>query len=272
MSSSEQDKPFGRIAKDCREANIPFPQNLVDQFARVANKLNETWGRPLSADYLQDLIFPSRPGRRGFPPEVAEEILALKNLHEERYSSLLKTVWDPFEQMYRDKSEPEEYTTISTNTTAGRSFYGARKTTASASTPTRYSRAIAQLMPKSVRNQLEQLNAPRSAAAPTVSVPAPETEQDELLLDAERLIGETHMKAGTALLERLSALYPDHSPYPYLRMMEIFYQSNQREDFEWVAQRFSDRFKCEKLDWNPSSDAFRVSLDRLAETFLLAVQ
>ena len=31
-------------------------------------------------EYLQDLIFPSRPGRRGFPPEVAEEILLLKNL------------------------------------------------------------------------------------------------------------------------------------------------------------------------------------------------
>ena len=59
--SEKQKKRFDRIAKDCLEAQIPFPEQLVERFERVAKKLNEDWGRPPAAEYLNDLIFPSRP-------------------------------------------------------------------------------------------------------------------------------------------------------------------------------------------------------------------
>ena len=90
------DQPFGRIARDCRDADVPFPKALVEKFERVAKKLNEDWGKPAAADFLNDLLFPSRPDRQGFPPDVAEEILTIKNLHEERYAHLFAGgAWDP---------------------------------------------------------------------------------------------------------------------------------------------------------------------------------
>jgi hypothetical protein len=273
--SKEIDKPFGFIIRDCREAGIPFPKNLATQFERVANKLNETWGRMPTADYLQDLIFPARPGRRGFPPEVAEEILALKNLHEERYARLLETVWDPYDQMYKDKARTDETkkkkleAKREESKPKGPSIYSTRAS-APASAAVRRSSAVSQLLPQVVREQLAQIRASKTVAGPAARVPVPAAETDEILLDAERLLDEEHINSGTSLLELLTTMHPNYSPYTYLRLMEIYYSLKRREDYDWVCQRMCEQYSCEKVEWAATSEAFIKNLDLAAQMFLLA--
>ena len=278
--SGDDDERFERIAKDCREANIPFPEKLVEQFERVAKKLNENWGRPPAAEYLHDLIFPSRPGRRGFPPEVAEEILALKNMHEERYTNLFQTVWDPFDLMYKDSSGKKKEGSdhpVRTDTQPNRpSIYGRRKDDAAPPlTPAvqqKYSAMIAQFLPDSVRHRLAQLRLARAQSLPAAAVPAPDSELEELLLDAERLIEEEHLNSGSAILEQVTTLFPDESPFAYLRLMEIYHLIQRREDYDWVNQRLCEQFNCDRLEWAADHKVFRAHLDRLAETFLISMR
>lgn len=270
--SKEIDKPFARIIKDCREAGIPFPKNLVTQFERVANQLNATWGRLPTADYLQDLIFPARPGRRGFPPEVAEEILALKNLHEERYANMLETVWDPYDLMYKDKARSGNDGKPGSSQNAqpkGPSIYSTRASAPPSAAMVR-SQAVAQLMPQVVREHLAQISASKTVGGPAARVPVPAAEGDEILLDAERLIGEEHVNSGTALLELLTTLHPTYSPYPFLRLMEIYYRLKRREDFDWVCQRLCEQYSCEKVGWADTNETFIANLDLAAQMFLFA--
>lgn len=273
--SKEKDQPFARIIKDCREAGIPFPEKLFTQFARVANKLNDTWGRMPTVDYLQDLIFPARPGRRGFPPEVAEEILALKNLHEKRYANMLETVWDPYDQVYKDKARTDETEQKETEVPRrdtkpkGPSIYSTRSA-GSPSAALQRSQAVAQLMPQVVRDQLGQINAAKAVASPAQRVPAPAAEEDEILLDAERLLAEEHINSGTALLELLTTMHPNYSPYTYMRLMEIYYRLKRREDYDWVCQRMCEQYSCEKIEWAETHEAFIKSLDLTAQMFLFA--
>ena len=39
--TTEDERQYEKSARDCREANIPFPEKLVEQFERVAKQLNE---------------------------------------------------------------------------------------------------------------------------------------------------------------------------------------------------------------------------------------
>ena len=275
--SSKDKKRFERIAKDCLEANIPFPEQLVERFERVAKKLNEDWGRPPAAEYLQDLIFPSRPGRQGFPPEVAEEILALKNLHEERYTNVFQTIWDPFDQMYRDKSgEGEKIEQEKEHTPPPQSrpsIYKTRKQVAQTlADEQKYSAMVAQLLPESVRKTLARAQTAQAQAGRAFILPAPESELEELLLDAETLLAEEHFNSGTAILEQITTLFPDESPFAYLRLMEVYQLIERPEDFDWVSQRLCEQFNCSRLEWVSQRQQFRAQLDKLAEAFLIGMR
>ena len=72
------------------------PQNLCARFPRVANQLALLWRDPGLADYLlDDLTAPHRPGRRGFPPEVIGELLALRMRNDERlYAGAVTDIQD----------------------------------------------------------------------------------------------------------------------------------------------------------------------------------
>ena len=280
---ANSDPRFAKIAKDCREANIPFPEQLVERFERVAKKLNEDWGKPAAAEYLHDLIFPSRPGRRGFPPEVAEEILAIKTMHEERYTFLSQTVWDPFDAMMRDKAKQDEANQAGPQTTEP-SIYKSRKSSAeipaappplSAVTPateTKFSAMVAQLLPDSVRKTLTRIRVARSQSGLTVTLEAPESEFDELLVDAESLLEGEHFNSGTAILEQVTTLFPDESPFAYLRLMEIYHLMDRPDDFEWVNQRLNEQFNCARIEWVAQHGQLMSALDQLAESFLVAMR
>lgn len=60
-----------------------YPHQLVARFPRVAQKIGALWNdAEASADYFSELMIPSRPGRQGFPAEVAAEIMALSMAYD----------------------------------------------------------------------------------------------------------------------------------------------------------------------------------------------
>jgi hypothetical protein len=65
------------------------PRALLERFPRVANKLARLWGDAESvADYLDQLLIDRRGKRQGFPPDVQNELLNLRDYIEGRYPNL----------------------------------------------------------------------------------------------------------------------------------------------------------------------------------------
>lgn len=58
------------------------PNDLVQNFPRIANRIAELWERPLQCEkYIDELLFDTRDNKRqGFPPKIAFEISYLKAL------------------------------------------------------------------------------------------------------------------------------------------------------------------------------------------------
>jgi len=64
-----------------------YPQALEAKYSRVFNKIMAMWGTQQLEEHFSDLIVDKRGGRKGFPPEVAADIILLSRLH----SRLLET-------------------------------------------------------------------------------------------------------------------------------------------------------------------------------------
>lgn len=59
-----------------------YPRHLEEQFDRILSKLEALWESPEIHDYFSDLLIDKRGGRKGFPKEVLNEIIALREFHE----------------------------------------------------------------------------------------------------------------------------------------------------------------------------------------------
>ncbi|MGC1519161.1 MAG: hypothetical protein WA787_10375, partial [Azonexus sp.] len=55
--------------------------HLEQGFPRILAKIVALWGKPSLEDFLSGLMVSDRPGRQGFPPDVAMEIFRLSMLH-----------------------------------------------------------------------------------------------------------------------------------------------------------------------------------------------
>lgn len=61
------------------------PEALAEEFPRIANRFALLWRDPgLVQHYLDELLMPVRPGRKGFPPEVTVDLQSLQVLNEHR--------------------------------------------------------------------------------------------------------------------------------------------------------------------------------------------
>jgi hypothetical protein len=68
------------------------PQQLSTRFPRIANALAEIWDNPEERDAAVDkLLGDGRKGRKGFPPEVHHELIALRE-----WMSALRGWHEPF--------------------------------------------------------------------------------------------------------------------------------------------------------------------------------
>jgi hypothetical protein len=60
------------------------PMALIRAFPRIANFIAANWPTPTSlSPYLDELFVDRRGNRRGFPPDVMEELFALRAYYEE---------------------------------------------------------------------------------------------------------------------------------------------------------------------------------------------
>lgn len=79
-------------------ASLPFtvrPRELPIHFVRIANALGRTWTDPLRCTrYLDDLVLDRRGNRRGFPLDIALEIVSIKNYFETVVNPMPQSVWD----------------------------------------------------------------------------------------------------------------------------------------------------------------------------------
>jgi hypothetical protein len=68
------------------------PVHLQAEFPRIANELSRLWSESPALDhYFEDKEFSPRPDRKGFPPVIREELLAM-HVHS------LRTRSTPYEQ------------------------------------------------------------------------------------------------------------------------------------------------------------------------------
>jgi hypothetical protein len=64
------------------------PVQLMRQYPRVANMLALLWDEPTRTQfvhYMEALLVDRRGNRRGFPPEVANDLLTLRSAYDERH-------------------------------------------------------------------------------------------------------------------------------------------------------------------------------------------
>lgn len=59
------------------------PSALLRQYARIANLIAANWRKPGAFDdYMESLLTNKRGKRRGFPPDIMMELLALQRWHD----------------------------------------------------------------------------------------------------------------------------------------------------------------------------------------------
>jgi hypothetical protein len=91
---------------------------------------------------------------------------------------------------------------------------------------------------------------------------------EEILVDAEDLLGIRRIHSAIALYEQAIARYPRYSAYPHLRLLELYYDLESREEFERVARQFSDHFSVGPIRWVLIKVEFWAQLDRIAAALL----
>jgi uncharacterized protein len=72
-----------------------YPHHMEARFSRVVDKIADLWGTPALESYFSELLIADRPGRQGFPPEVAREIFSLSMVYDDMYakSTVQEDTW-----------------------------------------------------------------------------------------------------------------------------------------------------------------------------------
>lgn len=83
------------------------PNELMQRYPRVANRLALCWDDPvLTNRLLEDLLIDRRGGRQGFPPLVRSELIRIRVDYpkaREPSASRPDSIWDPHEQAPSDR-------------------------------------------------------------------------------------------------------------------------------------------------------------------------
>ena len=71
------------------------PMVTARQYARIVNRIADLWGHcEYTRLYFQSLLIDRRKGRKGFPPEVRNELEVLQNYYFEHLSGLPAILWN----------------------------------------------------------------------------------------------------------------------------------------------------------------------------------
>jgi hypothetical protein len=263
--------PFDRIASDCMAKKTDFPEQLAKQYVRILQKINELWGSTATIRYLDELILPSRIDRQGFPPEVAQELISLKQLHEFIYPVRNTNVWDPYYYVNRERFKNLGKPPEAAETPASGEIPATGRPAAKAR-PSVYKSWFASNGSRHFRNSpIGSLYPSKGFSGRTTNPsadPSSNAAVEEILVDAEDLLGIRRIRSAIALYEQAIARYPRYSAYPHLRLLELYYDLESREDFERVAIQFSERFSVGPIRWVLIKAEFWSQLDRIAAALL----
>ena len=71
------------------------PVATAEAYARVVNRIADLWSHcEYTRLHFQSLLVERRKGRRGFPPEVQRELVALQRYYQENLSCLPPILWN----------------------------------------------------------------------------------------------------------------------------------------------------------------------------------
>ena len=263
--------PFDRIASDCMAKKIEFPEQLAKRYVRILQKINELWGLPATITYLDELIMPSRIDRQGFPPDVALELATLKQLHEYVYPAKNLNTWDPYYYVNRERfkglDEPPAGAEIPTS-----GEIPATRRPPGKPRPSVYKSWFASNGSRHLRNSPIGSLYPAKGFSERTTNPSADPSSnagvEEILMDAEDLLGIRRVHSAIALYEQAITRYPHYSAYPHLRLLELYYDLERREAFERVARQFSEHFSVGPIRWVLIKVEFWAQLDRIAAALL----
>ncbi len=263
--------PFDRVASDCMAQKVDFPEQLAKHYVRILQKINELWGLPGTLTYLDELLMPSRLDRQGFPPDVALELATLKQLHEFVYPPKSINTWDPYYYINRERFKGLGDPPDGAESPAGGEISAARKP-ASRPRPSVYKSWFASNGSRHFRNSpigsLYPAKGFTERRTNPSADPSANAGAEEILTDAEDLLGIRRFHSAIALYEQAIARYPCYSAYPHLRLLELYYDLESRDDFERVARHFSDHFLVGPIRWVLIKVEFWAQLDRIAAALL----
>jgi hypothetical protein len=258
--------PFQRIIMDCTAQKVPFPRTLGKDFGRLLRKIDELWGSPAAVKYLDELIMPARNDRQGFPVEVAMELTALKQLHEFAYPPRGVNLWDPYNQVHRERFkdglQPPRSSGLELvadkdaekpRTSVYKSWIGNNGSRHHRKSP------IANLYPSKGLSQNVNISSTGRFSVGGV---------EDMLDDAEQLLGMQRTRSATGLYEQILLWYPRYSAYPYLRLLELYCESGKRDDFERVSILFSKAYPVGPIRWVLIKQECLAQLDGIAEALI----
>lgn len=82
-------------------------RNLASKHPHLLKTLGDAWGKPtLFDEALGGLLISRRPNRKGFAPEVMEELFFMKSLHELAHPKEADTAWERVAQAFATPPEP----------------------------------------------------------------------------------------------------------------------------------------------------------------------
>ncbi|WP_432723873.1 hypothetical protein R0381_000744 [Jeongeupia wiesaeckerbachi] len=74
------------LESQLRECVGPYPQaypdQLIQQFPRIADRVACLWGKSELDDYFNALLIDDRGGRQGFPVRVGSELIVLSLIYD----------------------------------------------------------------------------------------------------------------------------------------------------------------------------------------------
>jgi uncharacterized protein len=76
-----------------------YPHHLEERYDRILTRIEELWESPAIDDYFSDLLIDKRGGRQGFPREVLNDILRLREFCESERLREAETREDAIEQL-----------------------------------------------------------------------------------------------------------------------------------------------------------------------------
>ena len=109
MSGREGFEKMNEKLKGCLKGfESKYPHQMEARYSRVLEKIADLWGTPTLERYFSDLLIADRPGRQGFPPEVAREIFTLSMVYDDIHakSKVQEDTWHT--ELARAKDQIEQ--------------------------------------------------------------------------------------------------------------------------------------------------------------------